>query len=157
MRAGTTAFVTGASSGFGMATASLLAAAGCRVFGTSRKPRASPGAGVEMLTLDVRSDDSVQQCIEGLLRRTDRVDLLVNNAGQIHVSIVEDTTMEQARGVMETNFGVSFGHERDPADHAAAAWGPHHQRELPGWPLSVRRVRRSTRRASSRSRATPRP
>ena len=104
MRAGTTAFVTGASSGFGMATASLLADAGYQVFGTSRKPRARRGAEVEMLTLDVRSDGSVRQCVADLLSRTDRIDLLVNNAGQIHASVVEETTMEQARDVMETNF-----------------------------------------------------
>ena len=157
MRVGTTAFVTGASSGFGMATASLLAAAGCRVFGTSRKPRASPGAGVEMLTLDVRSDDSVQQCIEGLLRRTDRVDLLVNNAGQIHVSIVEDTTMEQARGVMETNFWgvVRVTNAILPIMRRQRGGRIINVSSLAG--LVVRRVRRSTRRASSRSRATPRP
>ena len=52
------ALVTGASSGIGFETASLLAARGYRTFGTSREPEKRGGPkGVEMLKLDVRSDD----------------------------------------------------------------------------------------------------
>ena len=50
--------VTGASSGNGRATAMLLAQRGYRVFGTSRQPAQSPPVpGVELLELDVRSDE----------------------------------------------------------------------------------------------------
>src|SRR5262249_47178000 len=54
------ALVTGASSGIGFAAASLLAARGYRTFGTSRKPQDNSGPkSVEMVQLDVRSDESV--------------------------------------------------------------------------------------------------
>ena len=98
------ALVTGASSGFGQLTAARLAASGYRVFGTSRKAQTSSAPGVEMLVLDVCSDESVQACVAELLQRAGRLDLLVNNAGQTHASLAEETDPAQARDVMETNF-----------------------------------------------------
>ncbi len=98
------ALVTGASSGFGQLTAARLARKGYRVFGTSRKENSTAPEGVEMLVLDVRSDASVQACIQKMLTRVDRLDLLVNNAGQAHASLLEETSVEQARDVFETNF-----------------------------------------------------
>lgn len=90
------ALITGASSGFGQLTAHLLAQEGYRVFGTSRKEH-SASQGVEMLTLDVKSDESVQSCIKQLLAQTNRIDLLVNNAGQIHASVIEETSLETSQ------------------------------------------------------------
>lgn len=97
------ALVTGASSGFGQLTAKKLAAVGYWVFGTSRKSHPA-SVHVEMLTLDVTSDDSVQSCIKQLLTQTNRIDLLINNAGQIHASMLEETSLEQAKEIFETNF-----------------------------------------------------
>ncbi len=98
------ALVTGASSGFGQLTAARLVASGYRVFGTSRDAQASSAPGVEMLVLDVRSEESVQACVAELLQRAGRLDLLVNNAGQTHASLAEETDPAQARDVLETNF-----------------------------------------------------
>ncbi|MEH1811894.1 MAG: SDR family NAD(P)-dependent oxidoreductase [Nostoc sp.] len=95
--------VTGASSGFGLLTAQKLAQEGYWVFGTSRKEHPTV-QDVEMLTLDVTSESSVQLCIKQLLARTNRIDLLINNAGQIHASMIEETSLEQAKEVFETNF-----------------------------------------------------
>src|SRR6266851_5289170 len=50
------ALVTGASSGFGQATAALLTAQGFLVFGTSRAPAHNAAGGFELLPLDVRQD-----------------------------------------------------------------------------------------------------
>jgi NAD(P)-dependent dehydrogenase (short-subunit alcohol dehydrogenase family) len=100
---GRSVLVTGASSGIGRATAQAFAAAGYRVFGTSRRPRPD-GDGVEMLQLDVRSDESVAHCVAEVRNRGARLDVLVNNAGVEHLGIVEETTLEEARAVFETNF-----------------------------------------------------
>jgi NAD(P)-dependent dehydrogenase (short-subunit alcohol dehydrogenase family) len=96
--------VTGASSGFGEATASLLAQRGYRVFGTGRAPDRNRAWGYEMLPLDVRSDDSVRACVQGLMERTGRLDVLINNAGYELAGAVEETSISEARDQFETNF-----------------------------------------------------
>ncbi len=98
------ALVTGASSGFGQIIAHRLAQTGYRVFGTSRKELAAATGDVEMLVLDVQSDQSIKSCIEMVLSRSNRIDLLVNNAGQAHTSVVEETSLEQAKDILEVNF-----------------------------------------------------
>jgi NAD(P)-dependent dehydrogenase (short-subunit alcohol dehydrogenase family) len=96
--------VTGASSGFGRSIATLLSQNGYEVFGTSRKPGAK-GDGFQMLQLDVDSDKSVSACISKLLKRTGRIDVLVNNAGYIIASgAAEETSLEDAKSQFETNF-----------------------------------------------------
>jgi short-subunit dehydrogenase len=57
-----------------------------------------------MLVLDVRSDQSVQSCLQRLLTLVNHIDLLVNNAGQAHASVIEETSSDQAKDVFETNF-----------------------------------------------------
>ncbi len=97
------ALVTGASSGVGQHTARRFAEQGFRVFGTSRRDRPD-WLGVEMLRLDVHSQESVQQCVDEALTRAGQIDVLVNNAGAMHEGFAEETTMPQAAAVFETNF-----------------------------------------------------
>jgi len=101
------ALVTGASSGFGQASAALLAAQGFQVFGTSRAPAHSAAGSFELLPLDVCSETSVQTCVQTILERTGRIDLLVNNAGFAQGGALEENSLEDARVQFETNvFGV---------------------------------------------------
>ena len=101
------ALVTGTSSGFGQATAALLTAQGFQVFGTSRAPLDRPAGSYEVLPLDVRSEASVQACVQTILQRTGRIDLLVNNAGFAQGGALEENSLEDARAQFETNvFGV---------------------------------------------------
>src|SRR2546427_5893633 len=99
------ALVTGASSGIGKATAERLATAGYKGYGTSRRG-ATPGQrSFEMLSLDVTSDESVAAAVNALLRSEGRVDLLVNNAGfSVAPAGAEESSIEQARAIFETNF-----------------------------------------------------
>lgn len=96
--------VTGASSGIGQACARHLAGRGYRVFGTSRRAADSAQDGVEMLEMDVDSDASVERAVATLLQRAGRIDAVVNNAGWALAGAVEDTTPDEARAQMETNF-----------------------------------------------------
>ncbi|QRK07502.1 SDR family NAD(P)-dependent oxidoreductase [Archangium violaceum] len=96
--------VTGASSGLGRATAALLVQCGYRVYGTSRQPAGDTGAGWPMLPLDVRSDRSVEACVGALLSREGRIDALINNAGYAFIGAVEETSLDEARAQLETNF-----------------------------------------------------
>jgi len=99
------ALVTGASSGIGQATAQLLAKAGYKVYGTSRRGGAASGRTFEMLTLDVTSDASVADAVTQLMQREGRIDLLVNNAGfGVAPAGAEESSIEQAQSIFDTNF-----------------------------------------------------
>ena len=100
-----TALVTGASSGIGEATAERLALAGYKVYGTSRRRAPVGQRSFEMLPLDVTGDESVAAAVREVLRLDGRIDLLVNNAGfSIAPAGAEESSMEQARSIFETNF-----------------------------------------------------
>jgi NAD(P)-dependent dehydrogenase (short-subunit alcohol dehydrogenase family) len=100
------ALVTGASSGIGQATAELLAASGFTVFGTSRAP-AKPAGLYQWLSLDVRSDASVEAAIQSLLEQAGRIDVLVNNAGYAQVGAIEESSLADVQAQFDTNvFGV---------------------------------------------------
>lgn len=97
--------ITGISSGFGQLLAKALAQKDYMVFGTSRNPPGStPLSGVTTLPLDVRNDDSVKECLQEVLSRTSRLDVLVNNAGYILEGPLEEVTMDQLKAQFETNF-----------------------------------------------------
>jgi NAD(P)-dependent dehydrogenase (short-subunit alcohol dehydrogenase family) len=102
------AVVTGASSGMGQASAVLLAAAGFRVFGASRRaPVAEQASETEHVTIDVCDQGSVQAGIGEILHETGRIDLLVNCAGYLAAGAVEDLSVDEAKAQFETNyFGV---------------------------------------------------
>jgi NAD(P)-dependent dehydrogenase (short-subunit alcohol dehydrogenase family) len=102
------AVVTGASSGMGQASAVLLAAAGFRVFGASRRaPVAEQASKTEHVTVDVCAQDSVRAGIGEILHETGRIDLLVNCAGYLAAGAIEDLSVDEAKAQFETNyFGV---------------------------------------------------
>jgi|GraSoiStandDraft_13_1057314.scaffolds.fasta_scaffold07752_3 NAD(P)-dependent dehydrogenase (short-subunit alcohol dehydrogenase family) len=99
--------VTGASSGIGAAIAVRLVEDGHQVVGTHRGAPGKSAGGLELITLDVRSDDSARSCVEAFLQKAGRIDVLVNNAGYLQAGAVEEVTLEQAHAQFETNyFGV---------------------------------------------------
>jgi NAD(P)-dependent dehydrogenase (short-subunit alcohol dehydrogenase family) len=102
---GSVALVTGASSGIGEATAKRLAMSGYKVYGTSRRGAQAGRRSFEMLPLDVTSDESVEAVVKEVLRLDGRIDLLVNNAGfSVAPAGAEESSMEQARSIFDTNF-----------------------------------------------------
>jgi len=99
------ALVTGASSGIGEVTAQRLSAAGYGVYGTSRRGAKVGQRPFEMLALDVTSDASVEAAVKELIRLEGRIDLLVNNAGfGVAPAGAEESSLDQARAIFETNF-----------------------------------------------------
>lgn len=120
------ALVTGASSGIGQATAQRLARAGYRVFGTSRRAATQTASGVEMLALDVTSDDSVESLVREVMQRAGRIDLLVNNAGfGMAPAAAEESSLDQARAIFDTNFFGLVRMTRAVAPHMRAQGSGH--------------------------------
>jgi NAD(P)-dependent dehydrogenase (short-subunit alcohol dehydrogenase family) len=105
--------ITGCSTGFGRALAQALLARGERVVATARQPEAldalvAPYAEqVLACRLDVTSPEQVELAVDAARRRFGAIDVLVNNAGYGQIGTIEDTAIDQARAVMETNlFGA---------------------------------------------------
>ena len=99
------ALVTGASSGIGEVTAERLAKAGYKVYGTSRREARAGQQSFEMLRLDVTSDQSVEAAVRQVMESDGRIDLLVNNAGfGVAPAGAEESSIEQARSIFDTNF-----------------------------------------------------
>ncbi len=97
--------ITGVSSGIGRETAQLLAERGARLFGTVRDlGRADPIARVELVLMDVTDDKSVKDGAESVLENAGKIDILVNNAGYSIAGALEETSIEEAHRLFETNF-----------------------------------------------------
>ncbi|TVT42993.1 SDR family NAD(P)-dependent oxidoreductase [Hymenobacter setariae] len=86
-----TAFVTGASSGIGRATAVALAAAGFRLVVAGRRrerleelAQAVAPTHVHILTFDVRDRAAVEAAVAELPTEFKHIDVLINNAGNAH-------------------------------------------------------------------------
>jgi NAD(P)-dependent dehydrogenase (short-subunit alcohol dehydrogenase family) len=100
------ALVTGISSGIGLATATRLLSVGFRTFGTvGETSRVSHlPQGLELVRLDVREQESVEAGIEQVLDEAGRIDALVNNAGIALFGSLEETSIDEARELFESNF-----------------------------------------------------
>jgi len=100
------ALVTGVSSGIGLATAKVLLNAGFRTFGTVRDTSKAGqlASGLELIQLDVRDEASVRSCVKTILDQAGRIDALVNNAGFNLIGALEETSLDEAKGMFETNF-----------------------------------------------------
>ena len=108
--------ITGTSKGIGLETALAFGNAGYKVFATMRNPDEATAfkqqikdgsLSITIAAMDVDSDESVKQCIDGILQNNGSIDVLVNNAGIEQHGSIEDLTMADFKAVMETNyFGV---------------------------------------------------
>lgn len=96
--------ITGASSGLGKAIGIRLAKAGHTVFGTSRQPQVHDGHGpFPMIPMDVTNDSSVNAAVAEVVKRTSRIDVVINNAGLGIQGPAEDITPQMAAQLMDTN------------------------------------------------------
>jgi short-subunit dehydrogenase len=59
---------------------------------------------MEVIQLDVRDEESVLLCLRTIMERAGRIDALVNNAGYALLGAVEETSIEEAKALFETNF-----------------------------------------------------
>lgn len=87
-----TAFITGASSGIGRATAVVLAKEGFNLILCGRRKERldelqtelAPETAVHSLIFDVRNQDAVKEAIASLPEAFQQIDVLINNAGNAH-------------------------------------------------------------------------
>lgn len=103
-------FITGASSGFGKSFATYAIGKGYKVIVTARRLdklktiKASAPDNVEAIKMDVNNGEEVTQAVKQAIDRFGQVDVLINNAGFGIVGAVEETSENELRAQMETNF-----------------------------------------------------
>lgn len=100
-----TVLITGATSGIGLSIADKLVDNGYKVYGTSRFPEKHQyKVNFELLSLDITSETSVQNCLASFLTKSATLDVLINNAGIGICGSVEETSGELAYRQLEANF-----------------------------------------------------
>lgn len=98
-----TILITGASSGFGLKVATKLHESGYNVVGTSRNP-SKIQVPFKILALDIADDNSIKSFSNELFKHISQLDVLINNAGYYLSGLAEETTIEQGKKQLETNF-----------------------------------------------------
>jgi 3(or 17)beta-hydroxysteroid dehydrogenase len=113
---GKVALITGGASGLGSATARVLAEQGARVVITDidveAGARVAAGIGHEALFIqqDVASEADWERVISRVIEEYGKLDVLVNNAGILHMASIEDTSLEDWQRVHAVNSdGVFLG------------------------------------------------
>lgn len=105
--------VTGTSKGIGYETALAFARSGYRVHATMRNPSQSPALAetatreklpITVTVMDVDNDESVQLGMAAIQEQHGPLDVLVNNAGIERFGSIEESSMDDFRATMETNY-----------------------------------------------------
>lgn len=103
-------FITGSSRGLGKALVEAVLESGHTVIATARDITKLTsleerfGEKIETLTLDVTDEMAAQKGINFAIAKFGRLDVLVNNAGFAHLAPFEQTSSEDFRSQVETNF-----------------------------------------------------
>lgn len=111
--------ITGASSGIGAATAKLLARNGARVIlGARRTARLeaivkdihAEGGTAQYQTLDVTQRSQMESIVQFAQRQFGRLDVLINNAGVMPLSTLDQLRVEEWESMIDVNIrGVLYG------------------------------------------------
>ena len=103
--------ITGASSGMGKSTANVLHSKGFKVYGAARgleEMQDLKARGISIVSLDLTKEESIIGCVNSILEKEGRIDILINNAGYGSYGSVEDVSIEEAKRQFEVNlFGLA--------------------------------------------------
>ena len=101
-------FVTGASSGIGLAIADLLSSKGHEVWGTSRDRNRIPVTPrLHPVQLDLTDSHSIEHGFNAALSEADHFDVVINNAGSGHFGPSENLSAEEIANEFQL---LVFGH-----------------------------------------------
>ncbi len=101
--------ITGASTGIGLSAAEQLMNKGLKVYAASRRggvnQKAQKGEGeIIHVKMDVNVDSEIKAVLDQILKENNRLDALISNAGNGIAGSIEDTSPEEVKYQLETNF-----------------------------------------------------
>lgn len=96
--------ITGGSSGIGKSIGEFLLDRNYKVYGTSRNPEKYKTSKFPIVALDVTKTDTIETCVETVIKAEGRLDVLVNNAGAGITGPLEETPEHEIKRNFETNF-----------------------------------------------------
>lgn len=109
--------ITGGSKGIGYGIAEALLSKGCKVAITSRSQKSADDAAASLddsgnnilaLQSDVRDFSSQKSCVDKVIEKWGKLDVVIANAGVGHFAPIEDLTLEQWNEVIDTNLTGPF-------------------------------------------------
>jgi len=107
--AGRVALVTGGAGGIGQAVAAAMAACGARVVAADLNAPAAPQAdAIEYVPLDVTRAPQVAACVDGIVARYGRLDILVNVAGIVSLGSAAGLAEQEWDRVLAINLKGTF-------------------------------------------------
>ncbi len=100
--------ITGVTGGLGEVLGPMAAEQGMTVYGTTRNSDRHAGRfNFPLLEVDVTSDTSVARCVEALMEKEGRIDVLINCANEMFIGSVQESTVAEVKDLYDTNvFGV---------------------------------------------------
>ncbi|MFK5878670.1 MAG: SDR family oxidoreductase [Flavobacteriaceae bacterium] len=101
---GKVVFVTGASSGIGLAIANYLSERGFIVYGSCRDANCGKAHEFNMLPLELTNPDSIKKAIDTIIKNEGKLDVLINNAGIGITGPVEETPTDEIKKSFDINF-----------------------------------------------------
>ena len=147
---GRVVIITGGSRGLGLLMARQLKKEGARLALLARNrdelmhaKEELDGGSVLTITCDVGERTQVQQAIDIVIQHFGRIDMLVNNAGIIHVGPLEHMTYSDYHQAMNVHFWGAL--------HCTEAVLPHMRRRQSGRIVNIASIARARRGAASRA------
>lgn len=96
--------LTGASGGLGIVLGKLLADRGMTVYGTMRDPKGKEqDFPFPLLAMEITNESSVAACVEELVKREGRIDVVVNCVNQMIIGSVEEQSIEEVKALYDVN------------------------------------------------------
>ncbi|WP_412985363.1 SDR family oxidoreductase [Pontimicrobium sp. IMCC45349] len=96
--------ITGGSSGIGKSVGEFLLEKGYVVYGTSRSPEKYNQSKFPIIELDVTKNETITTCINTLVEKEGKIDVLINNAGAGITGPIEEIPESEIKRNFETNF-----------------------------------------------------
>jgi NAD(P)-dependent dehydrogenase (short-subunit alcohol dehydrogenase family) len=96
--------ITGGSSGIGKSIGEFLHLKGFIVYGTSRNPEKFENSIFQLIALDVRDVNSIQNAVSEIIKQSGRIDVVINNAGVGITGPIEEIPTIEMKNHFDTNF-----------------------------------------------------